>query len=221
MKRSRSGRRPGNPDTREAILAAARELFAEKGFDAATMRAIAAAAEVDPALVHHYFGTKEQLFVATMQFPMDPRELIEQVVAGGKDEAGVRLARVFVTIWDSPIGAIGASLVRSAMSNEWTMRLLREFLITQILRRVQTELRLDAADAPLRASLVASQISGLALMRYIMKLEPLASLPADQVVAAVAPNLQHYITGDLGPSEVTGSGGQAGQATDAAGSAAA
>ncbi|GAA1364876.1 TetR family transcriptional regulator [Catellatospora chokoriensis] len=221
MKRSRTGRRPGNPDTREAILAAARELFAEKGFDAATMRAIAAAAEVDPALVHHYFGTKEQLFVATMQFPMDPRELIDKVVAGGADEAGVRLARLFVTVWDSPVGIVGVSVIRSAMTNEWTMRLFREFVTTQILRRVQAELKLDPAEAPLRASLVASQIGGLVLMRYIMKLEPLASLPADQVVAAVAPNLQHYITGDLGPTEVTGSGDRAAQATDAAGSAAA
>lgn len=198
MKRSRTGRRPGNPDTREAILTAARELFAEKGFDAATMRAIAAAAEVDPALVHHYFGTKEQLFVATMQFPVDPRELIKDVVAGGPDEAGVRLARVLVTVWDSPIGTIGVSMIRSAMGNEWTMRLFREFLTTQILRRVQAELKLDAADAPLRAALIASQIGGMVMIRYIMKLEPLASLPADQVVAAVAPNLQRYITGDLG-----------------------
>ncbi|GIF95199.1 TetR/AcrR family transcriptional regulator [Catellatospora citrea] len=198
MKRSRTGRRPGNPDTREAILAAARQLFAEKGFDAATMRAIAAAAEVDPALVHHYFGTKEQLFVATMQFPMDPRELIDKVVAGGADEAGVRLARLFVTVWDSPVGIVGVSVIRSAMTNEWTMRLFREFVTTQILRRVQAELKLDPAEAPLRASLVASQIGGLVLMRYIMKLEPLASLPADQVVAAVAPNLQRYLTGDLG-----------------------
>ncbi|GAA2392320.1 TetR family transcriptional regulator [Catellatospora methionotrophica] len=198
MKRSRTGRRPGNPDTREAILAAARQLFAEKGFDAATMRAIAAAAEVDPALVHHYFGTKEQLFVATMQFPMDPRELIDQVVAGGKDDAGVRLARLFVTVWDSPVGTVGVSVVRSAMTNEWSMRLFREFVTTQILRRVQAELKLDPAQAPLRASLVASQIGGLVLMRYIVKLEPLASLPAEQVVAAVAPNLQRYLTGDLG-----------------------
>lgn len=212
MKRSRTGRRPGNPDTREAILAAARRLFGEKGFDAATMRAIAAAAEVDPALVHHYFGTKEQLFVATMQFPMNPGELIGDVVAGGADEAGVRLVRLFVTIWDSPVGAIGASVIRSAMSNEWTMRLLREFLTTQILRRVMTELRIDPAEAQLRAALVASQIAGLAMMRYLMKLEPLASLPAEQVVAAVAPNLQRYITGDI-----TGAPAPRDAATEAAG----
>ncbi|MEV4412189.1 TetR family transcriptional regulator [Catellatospora sp. NPDC049609] len=200
MKRSRTGRRPGNPDTREAIVAAARRLFVEKGFDAATMRAIAAEAEVDPALVHHYFGTKEQLFVSVMQFPMAPSEMIGEVTAGGAEQAGTRLVRLFVTIWDSPVGAIGASVIRTAMSNDLSMRLLREFLTTQILRRVQADLGLDPAQAPLRASLVASQIAGLAMMRYIMKLEPLASLPAEQVVAAVGPTLQRYITGELGGS---------------------
>ncbi len=197
MKRSRTGRRPGNPDTREAIVAAARRLFVEKGFDAATMRAIAAEAQVDPALVHHYFGTKEQLFVSVMQFPMAPSEMIGEVTAGGAEQAGMRLVRLFVTIWDSPVGAIGASVIRTAMSNDLSMKLLREFLNTQILRRVVADLGLDPAQAPLRASLVASQIAGLAMMRYIMKLEPLASLPPEQVVAAVGPTLQRYLTGEL------------------------
>ncbi|BCJ77754.1 TetR family transcriptional regulator [Catellatospora sp. IY07-71] len=195
--RIRTGRRPGNPDTREAIVAAARRLFVEKGFDAATMRAIAAEAQVDPALVHHYFGTKEQLFVTVMQFPMAPSEMIGEVTAGGAEQAGMRLVRLFVTIWDSPVGAIGASVIRTAMSNDLSMKLLREFLNTQILRRVVADLGLDPAQAPLRASLVASQIAGLAMMRYIMKLEPLASLPPEQVVAAVGPTLQRYITGEL------------------------
>ncbi|GHJ44907.1 TetR family transcriptional regulator [Catellatospora sp. TT07R-123] len=200
MKRSRSGRRPGNPDTRESILAAARNLFAERGFDAATMRAIGAEAEVDPALVHHYFGTKEKLFIAAMQFPVDPAELVAQVTSGGRDEAGARLVRTFLNIWDSPVGAIGASLLRSAVSNEWTLRLLREFLTTQILRRVLAELQLDPAQAQLRAGLVVSQIGGLAFARYILKLEPIASLPSEQLVAMIAPNVQRYLTGELDTS---------------------
>ncbi|MBV1852409.1 TetR/AcrR family transcriptional regulator [Catellatospora tritici] len=200
MKRSRSGRRPGNPDTRESILAAARNLFAERGFDAATMRAIGAEAEVDPALVHHYFGTKEKLFIAAMQFPVDPETLVSQVTAGGKEEAGARLVRTFIGIWDSPVGAIGASLLRSAVSNEWTLKLLREFLTTQILRRVLAELQLDPAQAQLRAGLVVSQIGGLAFARYILKLEPIASLPPEQLVAAIAPTVQRYLTGELDTS---------------------
>jgi AcrR family transcriptional regulator len=193
----RSGRRRGSPDTKESILDAARRLFADKGFDATTVRAIAADAGVDPAMIHHFFGTKEELFRATLQFPIDPVTQIPAIVAGGAGEVGHRLVRVFVQIWDSPTGAVGASLIRSAMSNDWTLRLMREFLTTQIMRRVVQEIQIDPAEAPLRVSLVASQLAGLAMMRYIIKLEPLASLPPEQVVALVGPNVQHYVTGLL------------------------
>jgi AcrR family transcriptional regulator len=193
----RSGRRRGSPDTRESILDAARRLFADKGFDATTVRAIAADAGVDPAMIHHFWGTKEELFRATLQFPIDPATEIPEITAGGKDEIGERLARMFVRIWDSPVGTTGAALIRSAMSNDWTLRLMREFLTTQILRRVVAEIDLDPSEAPLRVSLVASQLAGLAMMRYIIKLEPLASLPSDQVVALVGPTIQRYVTGPL------------------------
>jgi AcrR family transcriptional regulator len=194
----RTGRRPGSPDTREAILAAARLAFAERGFDNATVRQIATAAEVDPALVHHYFGTKERLFLATVQVPIDPRDLIPAVVAGGKENVGENLLRTFIGVWDSPAGTAGAALIRSAMGSEWTARMLREFLTTQILRRVIKQLDLDPAEAPLRASLVASQIAGLAMMRYIIKLEPLASAPGETIVTTIGPTIQRYITGPLG-----------------------
>jgi AcrR family transcriptional regulator len=194
----RTGRRPGSPDTREAILAAARLAFAERGFDNATVRQIATAAEVDPALVHHYFGTKEQLFLATVQVPIDPRDLIPAVVAGGKENIGENLLRTFIRVWDSPAGTAGAALIRSAMGSEWTARMLREFLTTQILRRVIKQLDLDPAEAPLRTSLVASQIAGLAMMRYIIKLEPLASAPGETIVTMIGPTIQRYITGPLG-----------------------
>ena len=193
----RSGRRRGSPDTRESILEAARQLFADKGFDATTVRAIAANAGCDAAMINHFFGTKEELFRATLQFPIDPATEIPHIVAGGRDEVGQRLVAIFVKIWDSPTGAVGASLIRSAMSNDWTLRLMREFLITQIMRRVAIEIALDPAEAPLRVSLVASQLSGLAMMRYIIKLEPLASLPAERVVALIGPNVQNYVTGSL------------------------
>ena len=193
----RSGRRRGSPDTRESILDAARRLFADKGFDATTVRAIAADAGVDPAMIHHFWGTKEELFRATLQFPIDPATEIPEITAGGKDEIGMRLVRTFVRIWDSPVGTTGAALIRSAMSNDWTLRLMREFLTTQILRRVVAELDLDPKEAPLRVSLVASQLAGLAMMRYIIKLEPLASLPSDQVVTLVGPTIQRYVTGSL------------------------
>lgn len=206
----RTGRRPGNPDTREAILRAAREAFAERGFDHASIRSIATSAGVDPALVHHYFGAKDQLFLAAMNVPFDPREFVPEVLAGGAGQIGERLIRTFLRVWDSPAGTAGAALLRSGVSNEWTARLLRELLTTQILRRVLAGLNLDPAEAPLRASLVASQIAGMAMMRYIIKLEPLASAPPEAVVAAVAPTVQRYVTGDLSDAVRT-LGGTTGQ----------
>ncbi|HEY2946848.1 MAG TPA: TetR family transcriptional regulator [Micromonosporaceae bacterium] len=193
----RTGRRPGNPDTREAILTAARDAFADRGYDGASIRSIATGAGVDPALVHHYFGTKEQLFMDAVGAPIDPREVLPRVVAGGKEEVGERLVRTMLSIWDSPAGAAGVALMRSALSHDWTARLMREFLTTQILRRVMRQLDLNPREAPLRASLVASQVAGLAMVRYVLKIEPLASARPDVVVAAVAPTIQRYVTGDL------------------------
>jgi AcrR family transcriptional regulator len=196
----RTGRRPGNPDTREAILKASREAFAERGYDAASIRQIATGAGVDPALVHHYFGNKEQLFLESVQAPFDPRELIPQILAGGREGIGERIIRTFVTVWDSPRGTTAVALLRSAVTNEWTARMLREFVITQILRRAVKELGLEPPEGPLRASLVASQILGLATARYILKVEPLASTPPDQLAAAIGPTIQRYVTGDIGPA---------------------
>ncbi|RIV38348.1 TetR/AcrR family transcriptional regulator [Micromonospora radicis] len=193
----RTGRRPGNPATRDAILDAARAAFAQRGFDASTIRAIAASAGVDPALVHHYFGNKDQLFLAAMQAPVDPRELLPKVLAGDRDGLGERLVRMFLTVWDSPAGTAGVALLRSAVSNEWTARLLREFLATQVLRRVLDHLDVDPAELPLRGSLVATQLIGLAMMRHVVRLEPVASATPESLVALVGPTVQRYLTGDL------------------------
>ncbi|MEU1685163.1 TetR family transcriptional regulator [Micromonospora sp. NPDC005707] len=193
----RTGRRPGNPDTREAILAAARAAFAERGFDATSIRSIAAAAGVDPALVHHYFGTKEELFRATVAIPVDPAQLVPAVLAGDPDRVGERLVRTFLTVWDSPVGGAAVALLRSAVSSEWTARLLREFLATQVLRRVLDQLDVDPAQLPLRGALVATQVAGLAMMRYVIRLEPVASADPETLVATIGPTVQRYLTGDL------------------------
>jgi AcrR family transcriptional regulator len=196
----RPGRRPGKQDTRGAILAAAREAFGQRGYDATSIRQIAASAGVDPALVHHYFGTKEQLFLAVVQPPIDPATVLPQIFAGDIDRLAERIVRTFLAVWDNPVtGAAFHSLLRSAVSHALTGRLVREFFATQIVRRVMHELDagVDPAEIPLRASLVASQIFGLALTRYILKFEPLASAPHEAVVAAVAPTIQRYLTGDL------------------------
>ncbi len=150
-----------------------------------------------PALVHHYFGTKEQLFLAAMRFPVNPGELLPKVLAGDRAALGERLVRMFVTVWDSPAGAAGVALLRSAVSSEWTARLLREFLTTQVLRRVLDHLDVDPAEVPLRGSLVASQLVGLALMRYVIRLEPVASAAPETLIATVGPTVHRYLTGAL------------------------
>ncbi|WP_426506449.1 TetR family transcriptional regulator [Dactylosporangium sp. McL0621] len=194
---ARTGRRPGNQDTREAILAAARTAFAERGFDGASIRQIASTAGVDPALVHHYFGAKDQLFLATMNAPIDPGELLPPVFEPGIDGVGERLVRAFLGVWDSPAGTPVVALVRSAMQHDWSARMLREFLVSQILRRAARALDLDPAEAPKRAALVASQMIGIGILRYILKLEPLASMPPEEVVSNVAPTIQRYLADPL------------------------
>ncbi|WP_433049329.1 TetR family transcriptional regulator [Dactylosporangium sp. CS-033363] len=194
---ARTGRRPGNQDTREAILEAARKAFAERGFDGASIRHIATSAGVDPALVHHYFGAKDQLFLATMNAPIDPGELLPQVFEPGLDGVGERLVRMFLSVWDSPAGTPVVALVRSAMQHDWSARMLREFLVSQVLRRATRTLDLDPAEAPTRASLVASQMIGMAMLRYILKLEPLASMPPEDIVRNLAPTIQRYLADPL------------------------
>ncbi|MET8259416.1 TetR family transcriptional regulator [Micromonospora sp. NPDC005205] len=193
----RTGRRPGNPGTREAILDAARTAFAERGYDAASIRGIAGTAQVDPALVHHYFGSKDQLFLAAMNFPVDPGQLVPRVLAGDRDGVGERMVRIFLGVWDSPAGSAAQALLRSAVSNEWTARLLREFVTTQVLRRVLENLDVDPVELPLRGSLVATQMIGLAMMRHVVRLEPVASADPETLVAAIGPTIQRYLTGPL------------------------
>ena len=193
----RSGRRPGNPDTREAVLAAARTAFAERGFDGATIRGIATAAGVDPALVHHYFGNKDKLFLAAIEAPVNPAELLPQVLAGGRDNLGENIVRLLLRVWDGPMRPAALALVRSAVGNEWMAKLLREFLVSQILRHVVGTLGLPTAEREARGSLAASQLIGLVMARYVLKVEPLASATPESLVAAIGPNVQRYLTGEV------------------------
>lgn len=194
----RTGRRPGKQDTREAILQAARDAFAGRGYDQASIRAIATSAGVDPALVHHYFGTKEQLFLATVEAPIDPGAIVRVVLAGGEADLPERLVRQFLTVWDSPVtGAAAVALVRSGVQHDWSARMLREFLASQIIRRVVRQLKVDPAEAPLRGSLVASQMMGLALARYVLKVPPLDEADPEVVVAMLAPTIRRYLLDPL------------------------
>lgn len=198
-RRGRRGRRPGSSDTRQEILVAAREAFATAGYDATTIRRIAIAAQVDAALIHHYFGTKEQLFLAAVQFPLNPVDLIEKITTGPPESLGERLADTFLSAWDHPeTGPVLAALLRGALTDRLSGRLVQEFFARQIAQRVGERLAdlVDRDEVPARVTLAASQLFGLALLRYILRFEPLASLPHEVVVATVAPTLQRYLTGD-------------------------
>jgi AcrR family transcriptional regulator len=187
------GRPPGPPsgDTREAILEAARGEFAGKGYDGASVRGIARTAGVDPSLVHHYFGSKEQVFVAAMRLPFDPAERMPQVLAGDPSRLGERLARLFLAAWADPeFRPPMLAMLRSAMTGEQGAAMLRQFVGSALLARV-------AAAAgpidPLRLNAAAAQMVGVVMLRHVVRLEPVASASEDDIVALVGPTLQRYL----------------------------
>ncbi|MCW2917798.1 MAG: transcriptional regulator, TetR family [Actinomycetia bacterium] len=186
----RPGRRPGPTETRETILASARALFAEKGYDGASARSIARAAGVDPALVHHFFGSKEGLFVAAMEFPFDPTQLVPYITAGPREQIGERIVRVFLSIWGDPqIRPRAIAIVRSASTSEQGAAILREFATSALLGRVA-----DALGVPrLRINAAAGQMIGVMIMRYIVGVEPIASATEDELVELLAPTVQRYL----------------------------
>jgi AcrR family transcriptional regulator len=189
---SRSGRRPGSPSTREAILAAARGHFAEAGYEGATLRGIAAAAGVDAKLILHYFGSKAGVFSAAVAFPIDPAAALPPLLDPGLDGLGARLVGFFVGTLESPAGSPMLALIRSAVAGEPAAALVREYVRREILARVAAPLRVEQPE--LRASLVASQLVGLAVVRYVIGLEPLASASPDAIGAWLGPTVQRYLT---------------------------
>ena len=189
------GRRPGAPDTRAAILSAARLRFADHGFARTSVRSVAADAGVDPALVHHYFGTKDELFLAALELPVDPRRLLLPVLAeGGPDDAAERMLRVFVSVWDDPELRVRLVAAFRGLVDAEGGRLLREGFLPVVLGPVGEALGIDRPE--LRMPLVASQVLGLILTRYVIGVEPVASLTAEEVVAIYAPTVQRDLTGE-------------------------
>ncbi len=191
----RRGRRPGAPDTRAAILAAARGLFAAQGYAGTSVRSVAASAGVDSSLVHHYFGTKDDLFLAALQMPVDPRERLAGVIDHGPDGAGERLLTVFLSVWDDPELQLPLVGLARNLLDPSGQRLLSEGFLPAVLQPVGVALGLDRPDV--RMPLVASQVIGLILMRYVLAAEPIASMPAGDVVTIYGPTVQRYLTGPL------------------------
>ena len=193
----RSGRRPGESGTKEAIRAAAARQFAELGYDRTSLRSIAREAGVDQKLVAYFFGAKQQLFVEVVRLPFEPAVVVPMVFGGERERVGERVAQFILAVLDDPEGRRPlVGLVRAAASEAEAARMVRELLTREVIARIVEALGVD--DADFRASLVGSQIVGLLMARYIVGLEPLASLPAERVAAAIAPNLQRYLVEPLG-----------------------
>lgn len=193
-RRGRSGRRPGSPDTRSQILEAARTEFAERGYESTSMRGIAGRAGVNAALLHHYFGTKEQLFVAAVELPFDPDDVAAAMASVPQGRRGEQLVRTFFGIWEEPSRREPIlALLRSALAHESAAALLRQFGTRVMVPRVTPSVR--GPDAELHAEAAVSHLIGLALARYVLKVEPLASTPLDELVALVGPVVQRYFDG--------------------------
>jgi AcrR family transcriptional regulator len=193
----RRGRRPAGQDTRGALIDAARAVFGESGYEGATVRMIAMRAGVDAAMVNHWFGGKEGLFAqAVLQIPVDPAQLVEQLSGGDPERLGERVVRTFLTVWDSTEGGGFPALVRSIAGHRQVANAMRDLFVKHLFRKVVE--RIEADHGELRATLVSSQMVGLGMVRYVARFEPLASADADTLVAAIGPNVQRYLTGDLG-----------------------
>ncbi|MER5687204.1 TetR family transcriptional regulator [Streptomyces sp. NPDC002205] len=181
------------PGARERILEAARTEFAERGYDKTSIRGIAKKAGVDAALVHHYFGTKDEVFAAAIEVSFEPALVIPAILSGGTNGLGERLARYFIGVWENPASrAPLLAIMRSALTHEAAAKVLRGFVLRRLLERIAEAL--DVPDATFRAELAASHMIGIAMLRYVIKAEPLASAEPEKIVAMVAPTLQRYLT---------------------------
>ncbi|MEV0038320.1 MULTISPECIES: TetR family transcriptional regulator [unclassified Streptomyces] len=183
------------PSAQQKILESARAEFAERGYDKTSIRGIAKAAGVDPALVHHYFGTKDEVFAAAVEVSFEPALMVPVLLADGLDGIGERLARYFIGVWENPVTrAPMLAIMRSALTHEAAAKVLRTFVLRRLLERIAEEL--DVPNPTFRAELAASHMIGIAFLRYVIKADPLASADSEEIVKMVAPTLQRYLTGN-------------------------
>jgi AcrR family transcriptional regulator len=190
----RRGRRPAGSGTREAIIEAARQQFGELGYRRTTLRGVARLAGVDPRLVLHYFGSKKQLFLESVELPIDPATVFERLFEPGPESVGERAAEIIVAVLEDPTTQrVMVGLIRAAASEPEAAQLVREILTERMLTPLAERVGRDRPE--LRASLMASQVVGLAMGRHVVELDALATVSREQLVRAVAPVFDHYLTG--------------------------
>lgn len=186
------GRRPGNPGTRNVIVTTARRLFAAAGYDQTSVRDIASAANVDPALIRHYFGSKAELFRSAVGWPFEPVEIGGRIASGERDEIGARLTRVFFEAWEQPDSrAPLLAILRGAATHEESTTLVREFIQGQLYPQLAKPLR--GPDAELRIDLAMAQLLGIAYLRHVLQVEPIASAPLDELITRVTPIVDAHL----------------------------
>ncbi|MDG5482266.1 TetR/AcrR family transcriptional regulator [Mycolicibacterium gadium] len=194
----RRGRRQGDPVSREAVLAAAKARFAAKGYENTTLRSIADDANVDPSMVLYLFGSKADLFREALRLIIDPAALVAALTGGADDEPdiGTRMVRTYLRIWESPdTGPSMVAMLQSATSNSDAHDAFRAFMQNYVLTAVSDVLG-GGEQARLRSMLAASQLVGAAVLRYVMKVAPLATLSGDEMVRLLAPTVTRYLTAD-------------------------
>lgn len=194
----RRGRRNRSGHSRDAILAAARKLFAEQGFEGTSLRQVAREAGVDPAMVHHFFQGKDDVFAASVELPVDPAEVLAGIENLDPEERGEALVRAVLRLWEGPSQHALVAFARGTIGSKAKTALLREMVARAILTRITAGLEGSAQEVRMRGNLVASQMVGLMLARYVIRLEPLASASRDDVARYLAPTIQRYLTGDMG-----------------------
>jgi AcrR family transcriptional regulator len=191
----RRGRRQGEPVSREVVLAAAKQRFGADGYEKTTLRAIARDAHVDPSMVLYLFRSKEELFRESLRLVMDP-DLLVAALTEGDGDIGTRMVRTYLRIWETPdTGASMVAMLQSATSNSDAHEAFREFMQSYVLPAV-SEVLGGGEQARLRAMLAASQLVGVAMLRYVMKVPPMATLSGDEVERLIAPTLTRYLTAD-------------------------
>lgn len=189
-----AGRRAGESGTRDAILAAAREQFAVKGYDGASLRVIAGAAGVDTGLIRHFFGSKDDLFDAALQFPPGAIEQIAQAVAGDPERLGERLVDAYLRLWEDPASSEALlAIVRSAIASDHAADRLQTMLNARFLTQIAPHL--SEEDGHTRAALAGSHLLGIVIARYVVRVGPIAALDRETLVAWCAPAIQRYLTG--------------------------
>ena len=198
QKSSKRGRRQGEPVSRDAVLASAKQHFAAHGYEKTTLRAIARDAHVDPSMVLYLFGSKADLFREALRLIVDPAALVAALTGGPDDDPdiGTRMVRTYLRIWESPdTGPSMVAMLQSATSNSDAHDAFRAFMQNYVLTAVSGVLG-GGEQARLRSMLAASQLVGAAVLRYVMKVAPLATLSDDEVVRLLAPTVTRYLTAD-------------------------